>query len=282
MDRGDRRDQGLRHARRARPVPDRDAGRRGRCGCARRARSTAPPPAGRGAAAGSTCRRCATRRASTASTRWSSPSSTCSTSSSEIARRGGLRVRGAEPVGEVSAGAALDGCRPVWRTFPGWRTRTRSARRFEDLPTGPAAISSGSRAECGVPIVDGLSRVRSARPRWRGAERVRGSFIWGRGAQWFCPRRCGSKVESIAVESSRLLEPGASWQFATSTWVTPCLPPPPRGPCRFTQSDLPLHRPPRSGIPIPSLPGLPDGSFARDTTFEPMVTGDEDMSREDR
>jgi len=47
---------------------------------ARGATSTAPPPAGRGAAAGSTPSSGATRRASTASTRWPSPSSTSSTS----------------------------------------------------------------------------------------------------------------------------------------------------------------------------------------------------------
>ena len=50
--------------------------------CARRAKSTGPPRAVHAAAAGSTCRPCATRRTSTGSTRWSSPSSTCSTASS--------------------------------------------------------------------------------------------------------------------------------------------------------------------------------------------------------
>ena len=48
-------------------------------GCGRRARSTAPPPDVPAAAAGTTRWWCATRRASTAWTRWRSPSSTCST-----------------------------------------------------------------------------------------------------------------------------------------------------------------------------------------------------------
>jgi adenylosuccinate synthase len=59
---------------------------------------------------------------------------------------------GAEP-SEVPPGAALDGCRPVWRTFPGWRTRTRSARRFEELPDPARRYLEWIEAECGVPIV---------------------------------------------------------------------------------------------------------------------------------
>src|SRR5262249_30046516 len=29
---------------------------------------------------------------------------------------------------------ALERCRPVWRSFPGWKTPTTGARRWEDLP----------------------------------------------------------------------------------------------------------------------------------------------------
>ncbi len=64
---GHRRDlghrQGLRDARRRRPVPDRDLRRASATRCARPAASTAPPPAARAASAGTTSWRCATPRA---------------------------------------------------------------------------------------------------------------------------------------------------------------------------------------------------------------------------
>ena len=61
--RGVGRDQGLRHARRRRPVPDRAARRHRRGDPRRRATSSARRPAARAAPAGSTSSRCATPRA---------------------------------------------------------------------------------------------------------------------------------------------------------------------------------------------------------------------------
>ena len=58
--------QGVHDARRRRAVPDRARPTRSAIGCAKRAASTARPPAGRVAAAGSTCRRCGWRCAGTA------------------------------------------------------------------------------------------------------------------------------------------------------------------------------------------------------------------------
>ena len=69
--------QGLRDARRLRPVPDRARRRARRRRCARPAASTGRPPAAPAASAGSTSSRCATPPASTRSTTWRSPSSTC-------------------------------------------------------------------------------------------------------------------------------------------------------------------------------------------------------------
>ena len=64
-----RRRQGLHDARRRGAAADRALRRDGRSRCARAARNTARPPAGRAAAAGTTPSRCATRCGSTASTR---------------------------------------------------------------------------------------------------------------------------------------------------------------------------------------------------------------------
>ena len=127
-----RRRQGLLHARRHRALPDR--GRRARRGDAARARaaSTAPPPAGRGAAAGSTRWRCATRCGSTASTPSPSPSSTCSTSCEEIPVCTGYRFEG-EPLDELPADLAV---------LEALRAGLRDAARVEDADrrrraTGP-------------------------------------------------------------------------------------------------------------------------------------------------
>jgi adenylosuccinate synthase len=48
--------------------------------------------------------------------------------------------------------AALARCTPVWRTFPGWRTSTRGARCWSDLPAAARAYLEWVEAEAGVPI----------------------------------------------------------------------------------------------------------------------------------
>ncbi|HEV2105801.1 MAG TPA: adenylosuccinate synthase, partial [Candidatus Eisenbacteria bacterium] len=51
------------------------------------------------------------------------------------------------------AGArALERCRPVWRTFPGWRADSSRARRWSELPAGAREYLEWIEREVGVPI----------------------------------------------------------------------------------------------------------------------------------
>jgi adenylosuccinate synthase len=50
-----------------------------------------------------------------------------------------------------SAARALEKCRPVWRSFPGWKS-TASARRWEDLPETARSYLEWVEARVGVPI----------------------------------------------------------------------------------------------------------------------------------
>ncbi len=47
----------------------------------------------------------------------------------------------------------LDRCRPVWRTFAGWKASTTSARRWVDLPANAKAYLEWIEREAGVRIV---------------------------------------------------------------------------------------------------------------------------------
>ncbi len=60
---------------------------------------------------------------------------------------GGSRLEDA-PAGA----AALERCRPIWRRFPGWRTSTAGARRWEDLPARAREYVGWIEAACGVPV----------------------------------------------------------------------------------------------------------------------------------
>jgi adenylosuccinate synthase len=51
-----------------------------------------------------------------------------------------------------AGGSALARCRPIWRTFPGWREPTTSARKWQDLPERARAYLTWIESECGVPI----------------------------------------------------------------------------------------------------------------------------------
>jgi adenylosuccinate synthase len=51
-----------------------------------------------------------------------------------------------------SGAAALERCHPVWRTFPGWRTSTTSARRWQDLPVLAREYVDWIERSCGVPV----------------------------------------------------------------------------------------------------------------------------------
>jgi adenylosuccinate synthase len=46
----------------------------------------------------------------------------------------------------------LERCRPVWRTFPGWKAPTVSVRRWEDLPARARAYLEWIEREVGIPI----------------------------------------------------------------------------------------------------------------------------------
>jgi adenylosuccinate synthase len=50
------------------------------------------------------------------------------------------------------SGGAPGGCRPVWRSFPGWRSSTTGARRWEDLPGLAREYLEWIERESGVPI----------------------------------------------------------------------------------------------------------------------------------
>ncbi len=56
-------------------------------------------------------------------------------------------------VAEFPAGAAaLERCRPKLRRFAGWRTSTRAARRWSDLPAAARAYLEWIERECAVPL----------------------------------------------------------------------------------------------------------------------------------
>ena len=59
---------------------------------------------------------------------------------------------GQDPGGFSADARALERCRPVWRSFPGWRAPTSGARRWEDLPGRAREYLEWIERECGVPI----------------------------------------------------------------------------------------------------------------------------------
>jgi adenylosuccinate synthase len=66
-------------------------------------------------------------------------------------------VTGYEQDGRALAGfpasaSVLEGCRPVWRSFPGWRTPTSGTRLWADLPRRAREYLEWIELESGVPI----------------------------------------------------------------------------------------------------------------------------------
>jgi adenylosuccinate synthase len=51
-----------------------------------------------------------------------------------------------------SSARSLARCRPVWKRFAGWRTRTEGARRWADLPAAARDYLEAIESEVGVPI----------------------------------------------------------------------------------------------------------------------------------
>jgi adenylosuccinate synthase len=61
--------------------------------------------------------------------------------------------RDGRPVEEFPSGArAMESCRPIWRTFRGWKAETGAARRWCDLPPAAREYLEWIERECGVPI----------------------------------------------------------------------------------------------------------------------------------
>src|SRR5215831_11501881 len=48
--------------------------------------------------------------------------------------------------------AELERCRPVWRSFSGWRTSTCEIRRWRDLPEAARGYLEWIESACGVPV----------------------------------------------------------------------------------------------------------------------------------
>ena len=59
---------------------------------------------------------------------------------------------GDEPAGGDFGARALERCRPVWRSFPGWRSPTNGARAWRDLPGRAREYLEWIERECGVPV----------------------------------------------------------------------------------------------------------------------------------
>ena len=51
-----------------------------------------------------------------------------------------------------SGARALERVQPIWRSFPGWRSQTTQARRWQDLPGPALEYLEWIERECGVPI----------------------------------------------------------------------------------------------------------------------------------
>jgi adenylosuccinate synthase len=56
------------------------------------------------------------------------------------------------PAGGDFGARTLGRCRPVWRSFPGWRSPTTGARAWRDLPGRAREYLEWIERECGVPV----------------------------------------------------------------------------------------------------------------------------------
>ncbi len=117
-----------------RAVSERDLRRFGRADPRAGQASTGPPRAGRGAAAGSTRWRCATRRASAGSTRSRSPSSTCWTSWSRSRSARGTGSRDERSRSGRRTRRSSRSCEPIYETHAGLEAPTAGAREWGALP----------------------------------------------------------------------------------------------------------------------------------------------------
>ena len=65
----------------------------------------------------------------------------------------GYTLDGVEVKGFPASARELERCRPVWRSFPGWRTSTEDARQWSDLPAAARTYLEWIEREVGVPIM---------------------------------------------------------------------------------------------------------------------------------
>ena len=147
-----RRVQGLHDACRLRTVSDGVDEPARRPAARGRRRSTAPPRVARAGSDGSTRRCLATPSPPTASTRWCSPRSTCSTSSRRLKICTGYMSKGEywdHPMANISH---LKHVEPIYEEFPGWMSPTRECRRYEDLPAACRAYIDRVGELCGASV----------------------------------------------------------------------------------------------------------------------------------
>ena len=71
----------------------------------------------------------------------------------EIRAVTGYEADGRPVRGFPASAHALERCRPVWTSFPGWLAPTTGARRWSDLPAAAQAYLGWIERESGVPIV---------------------------------------------------------------------------------------------------------------------------------
>ena len=156
--RGARRRQGLHDARRRRAAADGAASARWASGCARRGRSTARPPAGRAAAAGTTPSPCATPRASTASTRSRITKLDVLDGLDELRGLHGVPLRRRHAHRNAGRHRAAGGLRADLRDDARLDEPTRGITDFAKLPTKRKALHPPARRRSAA------SRRRSSRP----------------------------------------------------------------------------------------------------------------------
>ena len=146
------RHEGLRDARRGRPLPDRAATTRPASTCASGATSSAPRPAARGAAAGSMRCPCGTPWRSTRSARSCSTSWTSCPACRRCAWRWATALDGRLVDRWPLTVAELERAEPVYEAFPGWTADLSAADSMADLPLAAVAFVEALERRAGAPI----------------------------------------------------------------------------------------------------------------------------------
>ena len=150
--RRDRRAQGLHHARRRRPLPQRARRARRASSCASAATSSAPSPAGRAAAAGSTLVAARYARLLNGVDAIALTKLDVLDDFDEIPVCVGYRVHG-EVLRELPASRhALESAEPVLRAVKGWKRSTVGVLEVADLPPAARDYMALIEEEVGAPV----------------------------------------------------------------------------------------------------------------------------------